>query len=251
MKLIPFLSHSKSLDSKLPSSPPWPFPSCGNINTLSFRANRNDDFPFRTFNSAFLDAEVTPASCSSRTFSNLSEEDSIDPVENLIRGLSSDRFFFEPERSNSLLLRQKEEQEDVNEEEENEEEGYKESEILSMDSNNPYEDFKRSMEEVIEAHGLKDWEGLEELLGCYLKINGKNNHGYIVTAFIDLLGNFCFDESTITTSTSTRTTTTNITTSTSYSSPSSPLSFPSSSSSSTTPCLSSILDHHDDHHVSS
>ncbi|XP_057536160.1 transcription repressor OFP15-like [Amaranthus tricolor] len=240
MKLIPFLSQSKNIDSKLPSSPPWPFPSCGNINTLSFRANCNDDFPFRTFNSAFLDAEVTPPSCSSRTFSTFSEEDSIDPVENLIHGLSSDRFFFEPERSSSLLFRQKEEQEqeDINEEEENQEEGYKESEILSMDSNNPYEDFKRSMEEMIEAHGLKDWEGLEELLGCYLKINGKNNHGYIVGAFIDLMASFSFNESN-TTSTSTRTTTTNITTSTSYSnysSPSSPLSFPSSSTN-TTPCL--------------
>lgn len=43
------------------------------------------------------------------------------------------------------------------------------------------------MEEMVESHGLKDWECLEELLGWYLRVNGKKNHGFIVGAFIDLL----------------------------------------------------------------
>ncbi|XP_057252393.1 transcription repressor OFP13 [Beta vulgaris subsp. vulgaris] len=271
---LPFLSYSKSLDPKLSSSPPWPFPSCGgNIKTLSFRAkddNNNDGF--RTFNSAFLETELTPPesfftiSSSSRSFSTLSE-DSGDPVETVIRGLRSDRLFFEPERSSSLLLREHENKHEHEQEEEEEQEEeivlespdskvvYKESEIMSMDSNSPYEDFRRSMEEMVEAHGLKDWQGLEELLGCYLKINGKNNHGYIVGAFIDLLVSLSFESfvstsSTSTTTTRTTTTTTRTTSSSSYSnysSPSSPLSLPSSSL--TTPCLSSILDHGDDGNV--
>jgi uncharacterized protein (TIGR01568 family) len=43
------------------------------------------------------------------------------------------------------------------------------------------------MEEMVESHGLKDWDCLVELLGWYLKVNGKKNHGYIVGAFVDLL----------------------------------------------------------------
>ncbi|KAJ6325679.1 hypothetical protein OIU76_012709 [Salix suchowensis] len=46
---------------------------------------------------------------------------------------------------------------------------------------------ERSMEEMVESHGLKDWDCLKELLGWYLKVNGKKNHGYIVGAFVDLL----------------------------------------------------------------
>ncbi|XP_021766563.1 transcription repressor OFP13-like [Chenopodium quinoa] len=277
---LPFLFQSKSLDPKTfssslsnsSSSQPWPFPSCGNIKTLSFRAKDNDDDAFRTFNSAFLESEMTPPescftiSSSSRSFSTMSE-DSGDPLESVIRGLRSDRLFFEPERSSSLLLHLQDERSQELEPQQLDQQpiinpvssedselvvDYKESEVLSMDSNSPYEDFRRSMEEMVEAHGVKDWQGLEQLLGCYLKINGKNNHGYIVGAFIDLLVNLSFasfessSTSTPTTRSTTTTTTTTTTTSSSYSnysSPSSPLSLPSSSL--TTPCLSSILDHGD------
>ncbi|CAO2823998.1 unnamed protein product [Amaranthus hypochondriacus] len=251
---LPFLCQSKSLDSKLSSSssPQWSFPSCGNIKTLSFRAK---DDAFRTFNSSFLDVELTPPesffTSSSRSFSTLFEEDNGgegDPLESVIHGLRSNRLFFEPEQSSSLLFCEpKQEGEKVKERELEQEEKdviYKESEILSMDSNNPCEDFRRSMEEMVEAHGLKDWHGLEELLECYLKINGKNNHGYIVGAFIDLLVSLSFASFDASTSTSTTTTTTTTTSYSNYSSPSSPLSLPSSSL--TTPCFSSILDHNDD-----
>lgn len=183
----------------------------------------------------------------------MSEEDKGDPVQTVFRGLRSDRFFFEPEQSSSLLPPLQGSEEKGCSSMEERENG--EVEILSMDSNDPYEDFRRSMEEMVESHGLKDWQGFEELLGCYLKINGKNNHGYIVGAFIDLLVGHSFGSSTSTsTSTSTATTTRTKTSSsssclsstnntTNYSSPSSPLSLPSSSL--TTPCLSSILDHGD------
>lgn len=59
---------------------------------------------------------------------------------------------------------------------------------MSMESEDPYEDFKQSMEEMMESLGVKDdWESLEGLLGWYLKNNDKSNHGYIVGAFLDLL----------------------------------------------------------------
>lgn len=190
-------------------------------------------------------------------------EDAGDPLESVIRGLRSDRLFFEPEKSSSLvamsssriLVETQEngclEDEDDEEAEKEEKVAYKESEMLSMVSENPYEDFRRSMEEMVEAHGVKDWKGLEELLGCYLKINGKTNHGYIVGAFIDLLVSLSFVSFNSSTTTPTSSSS-SLSRTSNYSSPSSPLSLPSSSL--TTPCPSSILDHadvdddHDDNH---
>lgn len=64
----------------------------------------------------------------------------------------------------------------------------KESVSLSMDSRDPYADFRLSMVEMVEAHALKDkWNRLEELLSWYLDANDKANHGYIFAAFVDLV----------------------------------------------------------------
>ncbi|XP_006653379.2 transcription repressor OFP13-like [Oryza brachyantha] len=59
--------------------------------------------------------------------------------------------------------------------------------VLTVESEDPYGDFRSSMADMVAAHGLRDWEGLEELLAWYLKLNGKGVHGVIVGAFIDLL----------------------------------------------------------------
>ncbi|KAL6906110.1 hypothetical protein ACP4OV_003711 [Aristida adscensionis] len=58
---------------------------------------------------------------------------------------------------------------------------------VAVDSDDPYRDFRESMEEMVAAHGLRDWAALEELLAWYLRINGKHNHALIVGAFVDLL----------------------------------------------------------------
>lgn len=204
----------------------------------------------------------------------MSDEYIGEPVEAVIQGLRSDRFFFEPEQSSSLVKYIENKGCSSGKELEAEENrgsivsGYKESEMLWVDSSNPYEDFKRSMEDMVVAYGLmRDWDGLEELLSCYLKINGKNNHGYILGAFIDLLVSFSSSSSSSSSLPSTSSTTTTTTLMSSsipssnsivYSSPASPLSLPSSSL--PTPSLSSALDHDgddvnydgdDDDHVSS
>lgn len=65
--------------------------------------------------------------------------------------------------------------------------------LLEMESRNPFEDFKKSMEEVVEASGFNmkdDWDSLHQLLICYLNFNCKTNHAYIIGAFIDLLVSF-------------------------------------------------------------
>lgn len=65
--------------------------------------------------------------------------------------------------------------------------------VMEMESRDPYWDFRRSMEEMVVVNGMvKDWEGLEEMLGWYLRANGKRNHGFIVGAFVDLLVGLSF-----------------------------------------------------------
>lgn len=58
-------------------------------------------------------------------------------------------------------------------------------------SPNPYMDFRRSMQEMVEARHLIDvkanWEYLHELLLCYLTLNPKSTHKFIIGAFADLL----------------------------------------------------------------
>ena len=212
-------------NTEVKSSSSWPWPSCHQPKTLSFRAN-NDIF--ETINSAYLDATtmdvmlessesfftVSPESASFST--NASEnssrrEDS--SIETVIRGLRSDRLFFEPDETSSILEAKAETL------------PFKDSVVLSMESRDPYVDFRKSMEEMVEAHGVKDWEGLEELLCWYLRVNGKSNHGYIVGAFVDLLVSLALSSASSSSS--------------SYS-PSSPLSFYSSSlsSSCSTRCIS-------------
>ncbi|CBI36154.3 transcription repressor OFP14 [Vitis vinifera] len=58
-------------------------------------------------------------------------------------------------------------------------------------SPNPYVDFRLSMQEMIEArlhsHEKVDWDFMEDLLFCYLNLNDKDSHKYILQAFVDLI----------------------------------------------------------------
>ncbi|KAG1346267.1 transcription repressor OFP14 [Cocos nucifera] len=58
-------------------------------------------------------------------------------------------------------------------------------------SKDPYDDFRRSMQEMVEARHVDprqplDWEFMEELLFCYLELNDRSVHKYILKAFTDL-----------------------------------------------------------------
>nr|XP_010919418.1 transcription repressor OFP13 [Elaeis guineensis] len=64
---------------------------------------------------------------------------------------------------------------------------HEESVALAMASDDPYHDFRASMEEMVEAYQLREWPSLQELLHCYLRLNEKKNHKIIVMAFVDLL----------------------------------------------------------------
>ncbi|KAL2534129.1 Transcription repressor OFP14 [Abeliophyllum distichum] len=58
-------------------------------------------------------------------------------------------------------------------------------------SPNPYDDFRQSMHEMIQArlenNGKIDWKFMEELLFCYLNLNEKKSYRYILSAFVDLI----------------------------------------------------------------
>lgn len=58
-------------------------------------------------------------------------------------------------------------------------------------SPNPYHDFRRSMQEMVEERlqnkGKVDWDFMEELLICYLNLNEKKSHKFILSAFVDLI----------------------------------------------------------------
>ncbi|GJN03005.1 hypothetical protein PR202_ga20402 [Eleusine coracana subsp. coracana] len=59
--------------------------------------------------------------------------------------------------------------------------------VVTVESKDPYGDFRASMAEMVAAHGLRDWDAMEELLAWYLKLNARGVHAAIVGAFIDLL----------------------------------------------------------------
>ncbi|KAL2508857.1 Transcription repressor OFP12 [Forsythia ovata] len=58
-------------------------------------------------------------------------------------------------------------------------------------SPDPYADFRKSMQEMVEARRLtdvkNDWDFLHELFLCYLSLNPKHTHKFIVGAFSDLI----------------------------------------------------------------
>ncbi|XP_061353846.1 transcription repressor OFP13-like [Gastrolobium bilobum] len=226
MKLLSLLKNTQvlSLSSSSSSSSSWPWPSCHQPRTLSFRAK---DDTFKTINSAYLDATMDILESSESFFTvspksdsfSMASEESIkeDSIETVIRGLRSERLFFEPDETSSILEAKVTSL------------PFKDSVVLSMESQDPYVDFRKSMEEMVAAQGVKDWEGLQELLCWYLRVNGKINHGYIVGAFVDLLVGLAFALGSSSSSSS------------SSHSPSSPLSFHSSSlSSCSTRCVSCL-----------
>ncbi|XP_031110099.1 transcription repressor OFP13-like [Ipomoea triloba] len=177
MKLLPSLFKNREI---LQSS--WQWPSCSQAKTLSFRAPSGKKTAiFKTVNSVFSDgADESPESWFTNTPESTMTDHSEDShVETIIAGVrSSERLFFEP--GEQIMADQIKEEDG--------ESPFKESVILAMESDDPYRDFKKSMQEMVESYsGVKDWEWLQELLGWYLKMNGNGNHGFIVGAFVDLL----------------------------------------------------------------
>ncbi|KAJ6318620.1 hypothetical protein OIU76_014052 [Salix suchowensis] len=119
----------------------------------------------------------TPSTNSSSSYSDSDTESNLD----FATILASRRFFFSsPGRSNSIIESLPEPQTPVSG-----------GVAVKKYSPDPYTDFKHSMQEMIEARELRDvranWDYLHELLSCYLELNPKHTHKFIISAFADIV----------------------------------------------------------------
>ncbi|XVF59597.1 hypothetical protein PTKIN_Ptkin07bG0288500 [Pterospermum kingtungense] len=62
----------------------------------------------------------------------------------------------------------------------------RESFVVVKKSEDPYEDFKRSMMEMILEKQMFEDKDLEQLLNCFLSLNSRHHHGVIVQAFTEI-----------------------------------------------------------------
>ncbi|KAL3839338.1 hypothetical protein ACJIZ3_023929 [Penstemon smallii] len=170
MKLFPFLlkptESTTTAAAAAAAASSWPWPTCtNNPKTLSFRAattttttNNNNENNYYKNESA-----EDPNSFFNINHQNEERESNAEDSSIILSGLRSDRLFFEPGETNSILEEAKTKSYDFTHKDKN-------VEIMTMDSGDPFSDFRVSMEELVEAHGLKDWACLEELLTWYLRV---------------------------------------------------------------------------------
>ncbi|XP_020196751.1 uncharacterized protein [Aegilops tauschii subsp. strangulata] len=183
----------------------WQWPSCAQARTASFdgrssveaeaaasSARRDCCRTTRLItNPAYCDDDTADSSFVSATASSSASTAAPEPElsrareaeEAVIRGVrASSRLFFEPEATKSIVMTSKPVADQA---------AFRGATALAIDSADPYGDFRRSMEEMVLSRGggrgEDDWGWLEEMLGWYLRANGKKTHGLIVGAFVDLL----------------------------------------------------------------
>ncbi|KAK7277632.1 hypothetical protein RJT34_22647 [Clitoria ternatea] len=152
----------------------------------NFNSLYDPTLPFdHSFCSSFFSSATTTITTS---FELVSEPEPVD----LATAFASKRFFFSsPGHSNSLIdysntstrQRKKEKKKKVM---------FKDSVAVPTYSPDPYMDFRRSMQEMVEARPelmdvKSNWNMLHELLLCYLALNPKSTHKFIFGAFADLL----------------------------------------------------------------
>ncbi|XP_006659732.2 transcription repressor OFP13-like [Oryza brachyantha] len=173
----PCSSSSCSMSS---TSSAWQWPSCKQPRTLSFRQQQMQTM-MKTMNSAYSSGCFSNSSASRDSLSSATCSDASASADAVGRALRSDRLFFDPDAS-VLKLNKKTKK------------AFGGATAMSMESSNPYSDFRASMEAMVRSHHshgggkqVDDWRWLEEMLGWYLRANVKSTHGLIVAAFIDLL----------------------------------------------------------------
>ncbi|CAL9023724.1 unnamed protein product [Prunus brigantina] len=159
----------------------------------------------KNFNSLYddrymFDSTTTSKSLSS-SFVSSSEAETDAPAADFATAFASRRFFFSsPGRSNSIVDQSASPPSSIAASSESPGQRLvNHSVAVPTFSPDPYRDFRRSMQEMVEAReGMKNeeeeggkkksnWEFLHELLLCYLALNPKSTHKFIIGAFADLL----------------------------------------------------------------
>ncbi|CAK9150867.1 unnamed protein product [Ilex paraguariensis] len=141
----------------------------------------------KNFNALYeLTSDSSSKSLTSSTDDFFTSSDYSDPenLPDITTVFASQRFFFSsPGRSNSIV----ESRESATESDPVVNGGV----AVHTFSPDPYCDFRRSMQEMVEAHQLTDvktdWDLLHKLLSSYLTLNPKHTHKIIVRAFADLV----------------------------------------------------------------
>ena len=157
----------------------WKWPSFS-IGTFPFQSKVNalKNFYFALRDAARFMTMLNSSWSQSKTISLTPKESKEDSLEIAVnKAVRSERLFFEPGNTSSIL-------DDPNDEANKF--PFPECVALAMESEDPYEDFRSSMEETVETCGLKNWEDVEELLAWYLRMNRKQHHCFIIEAFVDL-----------------------------------------------------------------
>ncbi|KAE8655997.1 Transcription repressor OFP6 [Hibiscus syriacus] len=70
----------------------------------------------------------------------------------------------------------------------------RESFAVVKKSEDPYENFKGSMVDMILEKQMFKEKDLEQLLHCFLSLNSRHHHGVIIQAFSEILGGFVFSK---------------------------------------------------------
>ncbi|KAJ6671757.1 TRANSCRIPTION REPRESSOR OFP7-RELATED [Salix viminalis] len=176
VKKMKLLSIFKNQETSLAS---WKWPPFS-LGTFPFQAKVN---AFRNFYFAVRDAAkfmtmLNSPRSQSKTISLAPEKSKDDLLEIAVnKAVRSERLFFEPGNTSSILGDHNDEADRF---------PFPECVAVALESENPYEDFRNSMEETAENCGLKNWEDAEELLAWYLRMNRKQHHCFIIEAFVDL-----------------------------------------------------------------
>ncbi|PRQ26083.1 putative transcription factor OFP family [Rosa chinensis] len=145
---------------------------------------------------ACFDSATTSCSIKSSDLSTSETENDTDTAADFATVFASQRFFFSsPGRSNSIVDQSSSSSTSSSSDLHA---PFKHNSVaVPTYSPDPYLDFRRSMQEMVEAreHQTEDesvkiksnWEFLHELLLCYLALNPKSTHKFIIGAFSDLL----------------------------------------------------------------
>ncbi|GAB4841596.1 hypothetical protein Ancab_022310 [Ancistrocladus abbreviatus] len=139
-----------------------------------------------------VDDPSPSSSSSSSSYADAMADDIAAATPDFATVYASQRFFFSsPGRSNSIIDSSSSSSSFLESQPENDSQVAAGGFAVQTYSPDPYVDFRRSMQEMVEARELLDvkanWDYLHELLLCYLSLNPKSTHKFIIRAFADLL----------------------------------------------------------------
>ncbi|PSS07445.1 Transcription repressor like [Actinidia chinensis var. chinensis] len=217
----PSTPHIHFPSKTLSSSTSWILRGCKHPKTLSFAVNHNpnqvrkndndaatlediDRFLFENFKSFFMndddeDTKKIGNNCKDHEESGGSSLESprfVDPPQDLC---GSNRFFVGASSSSSLVEKSRTRATTSEDTSSTSTTTSDAMQVMGPDdfitvltySPSPYDDFRNSMMEMIEARmhhqGEVDWEFMEEILFCFLDLNDQKSYKYILSAFVDLI----------------------------------------------------------------